>query len=175
MPPQTSKCSGQCSFTVRVFDPKIGTALDWALCHNLSLMILDHFASETNALFVNLSSFLLAKQSKQSPWPARYILKHSAYLSSPGRTSSNVSIYVFTGLDYSEKSTSRRARKGHLTRTAKVKPERHGTSYSEGRPPWAPLCDGVSLSGRVASMLYRVGQLYRTVMIAGRGGDFGPP
>jgi hypothetical protein len=31
------------------------------------------------------------------------------------------------------------------------------------------------LSGRVASILYRVGQLYRTVMIASLGGDFGPP
>jgi hypothetical protein len=31
------------------------------------------------------------------------------------------------------------------------------------------------LSGRVASMLCRIGQLYRTVMIASLGGDFGLP
>jgi hypothetical protein len=32
-----------------------------------------------------------------------------------------------------------------------------------------------AMSGHVASMLYRIGHLYRTVMIASLGGDFDPP
>jgi hypothetical protein len=110
------------------------------LSHSLCSLTLRRFTYEKAALLEVVDTFLVPRQHQPNQWPARPFRELTSIIMPVSALNSNVSFHVLTGVGFSQQSTSRRARKGHLTGTARLKAVSQGTLELEGRPPLYVLC-----------------------------------
>jgi hypothetical protein len=105
------------------------------LSHILWSLTLRRVSCDKVALLEMVDAFLTPRQPQPNLWPARPFLGRTSTKMPAPALSSNVSFHVLAGVELSQVSTTRWARKDHLIRTAELKPVSKGTLDLEGRPP----------------------------------------